>query len=55
MAKAVSYEVQQRGLHAFAVLRKGAKGGTRLINVYTMEHQANDVAAKLRQWINGEV
>lgn len=49
-----TYEVRQHAIFAFAVLRIGPRGGTRLINVYTAKHVAEDVAAKLRQWVNSE-
>jgi hypothetical protein len=47
--QAPKYTVQKRA-NCWAVMRTGPKGGIKFVTAYDMEHQANDVAAKLNQW-----
>lgn len=46
----VLYLVETRREDCWAVMRQGPKGGTRLIAVYRMRHQAVRVAATLNNW-----
>ena len=55
MSNRPEYTVQTRTPEAHAVMRKGPRGGTRLVSVWRMRHMADDVAAKLNAWSSGEI
>jgi hypothetical protein len=49
------YFVEPQGDRAFAVRKKGFRGGVEPIATYNYEHQANDVATFLNGWARSEV